>query len=344
MNRRQFLGQSTAAAVGLAAFGSGCATFLPRIDRPQVMTVLGPIPPERMGTTLPHEHVLVDFIGAAQTSRARYSAQEAFDVALPHLLRVKDLGCSTLVECTPAYLGRDPALLKRLAVASGLQIITNTGYYGAAGNRFLPAHARSETTEQLAYRWVREWREGIEGTGIRPGFIKIGVDAGRLSDLHRKLVRAAAFTHLATGLTIAAHTGDGVAALEELALLKEEGVAGEAFIWVHAQSEPKPELHAQAAASGAWVEFDGLSPESVNAHVKLLQTMKRQGFLQRVLLSHDAGWYHVGEPRGGDFRPFDTLFSQGRATLREASFTEEEVRQTVALNPAAAFAIRLRRS
>ena len=45
---------------------------------------------------------------------------------------------------------------------------------------------------------------------------KIGVDAGPLSDIDRKLVEAGALCHLATGLTLAIHTGNGVAALEIL--------------------------------------------------------------------------------------------------------------------------------
>ena len=102
------------------------------------MTVRGPIPPEEMGPTLPHEHVLVDFVGAREASRDRYDADEVYRVALPHLRRIREQGIRTLVECTPAYLGRDPALLRRLSEASGLHILTPTGYYGAGRGKYLP--------------------------------------------------------------------------------------------------------------------------------------------------------------------------------------------------------------
>ena len=91
--------------------------------------------------------------------------------------------------------------------------MTNTGYYGAADDKFVPAHAYVETAGQLADRFIAESRDGIEGTGIRPGFLKVGVDRGQLSSIDRKLVVAAARCHLTTGLTIAAHTGDATAAL-----------------------------------------------------------------------------------------------------------------------------------
>ena len=161
--------------------------------------------------------MLVDFIGADRVSPSRYDRDAAFARALPHLERIYTLGCRTLVECTPAYLGRDPELLRRLSRASKLHILTNTGYYGAANDKFLPPHAFTEDADQLAARWIREARDGIDGTGIIPAFMKIGVDAGPLSDVDRKLVRAAARTHRATGLPIYSHTGNGIAALAQVA-------------------------------------------------------------------------------------------------------------------------------
>ena len=265
------------------------------------MTVRGPIPPGEMGPTLPHEHVLVDFVGRqGRLPRPIRRRRGLPDRAAPPE-RIRDQGIRTLVDCTPAYLGRDPALLRRLSEASGLNILTPTGYYGAGRGKFLPDHARAESADELASRWLREWREGIEGTGIRPGFIKLGADAGPLPEVHRKLVRAAARTHLASGLTIAAHSGDGVAALEALEILRKEGLDGPAFIWVHANAEADRRLHARAAEAGAWVEFDGIGPKEVGRHVDLVRSMKEAGQLGRVLLSHDAGWYHVGEPGGGEY-------------------------------------------
>jgi len=338
MIRRDFL-QTTAT---LAVIGAGRQVRCAGSIAHEVLTVGGPVAADRLAVTLPHEHVLVDFIGADKVSRERYEPNEVFEVVLPHLKRASELGCRTLVECTPAYLGRDPSLLKRLSEASGLQIVTNTGYYGAGRGKFLPAHALTETSEQLAARWIEEWRNGIEGTGVRPGFVKIGVDAGPLSTMGRKLVQAAARTHRATGLTIASHTGDGTAALEELALLSEEGLDTSAFIWVHAQNESNSAVHARAAQRGAWLSFDGVSPRTIERHVGAVRAMKERGMLARVLISHDAGWYHVGEPRGGTFRPFETLFTQFIPALQGAGVSDAEIGQMTIINPREAFAIRVR--
>lgn len=342
LSRREWL------AGTLALLSGGCAAARTKDRAPAVAraegrieTVTGSIAADRLGLTLMHEHVLVDFIGASQVSPSRYEADAVFSAVLPHLQQARRLGCETLVECTPAYLGRDPALLKRLSEASGVHILTNTGYYGAAKDKHLPPHAFEETAEQLAARWVRERERGIDDTGIKPAFMKIGVDEAPLSAIDGKLVRAAALTHRETGLPIASHTGTGAAAFEELDLLDGAGVRLSAFIWVHAQAERDETFHARAARRGAWVEFDGIAQSSVARHVALVGHMKAQGLLGHVLVSHDAGWYRVGEPGGGQFRPYDTLFTAFVPALKASGFADAEVHQLLVENPRRALGIEL---
>jgi phosphotriesterase-related protein len=217
-----------------------------------IMTVNGPVSSREMGVSLIHEHILVDFIGADSTTDRRWNKGKVIERAMPFLKQIKDLGCQTLVECTPEFLGRDPLLLKSLSGSTGLNILTNTGYYGAVNNKYIPQYAFTESADQLAARWILEWDNGIDGTGIKPGFIKIGVASGNLSDMHKKLVTAAARTHLKTGLTIASHTGPAIPAFEQLEILKNEGVNPDAFIWVHAQAEKDMSNHIKAARTGAW--------------------------------------------------------------------------------------------
>lgn len=336
MIRREFL-QSIVGACCAPLRGT-CAISVPA-ESGSIVTVRGPIPVQDLGMTLMHEHVMVDFIGAAQVRKDRYDPDEVFRVVLPHLTRIRSLGCRTLVECTPAYLGRDPVLLTRLSGASGLRLITNTGYYGAAGGKYLPAEAFEAPASQLAGKWVEEFEKGIEGTDVRPGFIKIGVNKGPLSAVDAKLAHAAALTHKATGLTIASHTGDGPAALEQIDILAAEGVAPSAFIWVHAQNARDPEIHVKAAQRGAWVEFEGSTESGVEARAKDVKALIDRGFINRTLISLDAGWYRVGEPDGGDFRSYDFFFAGFVPALQKAGITEEQLRQLTVDNPREALTI-----
>jgi phosphotriesterase-related protein len=170
------------------------------------MTVGGPIPAESFGMALPHEHVMVDFAGADQTGKHRYDPEDVFRVMLPYLQEAREQSWTGFVDCTPAYIGRDPEVLGRLSEAAGLHILTNTGYYKEP---YLPSHAFTDSVDALADRWVREYEEGIEGTPIRPGFIKIAVNSGPLVPIQQKIVRAAARAHRRTGLTVASHTEAG---------------------------------------------------------------------------------------------------------------------------------------
>ncbi len=300
-----------------------------------IQTVRGPVAPADLGPTLVHEHVLVDFGGVA--SQARYDEEEVFRVARPHLDELKQRGCRTLVECTPAYLGRNPLLLRRLSEATGLHILTNTGYYGAANDIAIPKHAYDETAAQIAARWTAEARGGIAGTGIRPGFVKVGVDPGPLSAIDRKLVEAAALCHLDTGLTLAIHTGDGEAALGILEALRAKGVSPEAWIWVHASNVRERALLTSIADQGAWVELDKLSPETLAETVETVVDLRGGKRLDRVLVSQDAGWYHVGEPGGGAYRGYAFLFDTFVPALRARGFTDADVRTLLVDNPARAF-------
>jgi len=314
MHRRHALKTLALTAAGL---GLG-ATSRPSEEAPvPVQTATGPVPPDDLGVVLSHEHVMVDFIGADRVSRDRYDPDEVFGAALPHLRQVRDLGCRTLVECTPMFLGRDPALLRRLSEASGLLLVTNTGMYKAP---YLPAYALEQSAEDLAAAWIAEAKDGIDGTGIRPGLIKIAVNPdAELVPIQKKIVRAAALTHLQTGLPIAAHTGSGPG-LEVLDVLKTEGVAPGVFIWVHAQSNPDQSKCLEAARRGAWLSYDGFpatrgdEPPKIELHVRAALDA---GLSDRLLISHDAGWYHVGEAGGGTFRPYDAIFTHFLPALKK---------------------------
>jgi phosphotriesterase-related protein len=264
--------------------------------------------------TLVHEHILVDFIGADAITPGRYDAADVVRVAKPKLEAIYALGCRRFLECTPNYIGRDPALIRRLADDTGLDIWTNTGLYAAANYKFVPAFARTESAEQLAARWIAEYERGIDG--VKPRFIKIGVNKGPLGDLDRKFVEAAALCSRETGLTIAAHTGDGSAALEELEIVAAR-VPAQRFVWVHAQNELDHEVHAKVAKAGAWVEFDGINAKSANWHRQCVTAMERRGLLGQTLISQDSGWYSPGEPDGGNYRGYDFIYRDFLPSLPE---------------------------
>ncbi len=340
--RRKFLKQS---GVASAAILSGCVVGRQGSHSRSnvVQTVLGPVPAKDLGFTLCHEHVMCDFIGAEQTGRHRWKVDEVVQTILPHLRQLKLRGVTGFVDCTPAYIGRDPRVLKALASETGMHILTNTGYYGGAGDKFVPKHAYTETAAQLSDRWVREWEQGIEDTKVRPGFIKTGVDEAQgtpphLSEIDAKLIRSSALASRRTGLPVTCHTGGGPAGLAATQLFIEQGADPEKFIVAHSDGHGI-EFNKRIASLGAWVSFDAVSRKPVEEHLKLVTAMMEQ-HSSRLLLSHDNGWYWVGQAKGGEVRDYNYIADVFLPALRKSGASEALITQLTIGNPARAFGLR----
>lgn len=316
-----------------------------------IMTVNGREHPGKMGMTLTHEHILVDFIGADSTGYFRWNRDSVVKKAIPFLLDARNHGVRTLIDCTPAYLGRDPVVLKELSRKTGISIITNTGYYGFDNNKYIPASFYTSEPKALADSWISEFENGIDGTGIKPGFIKIAVDRNdTLSADHKKIVTAAGLTHLGTGLVIASHTGPDKPAFEQIAILGRMGVDPSAFIWVHAQGGTI-EGNIKAAKLGAWISLDNVSNRqdlkpgdkfSIQWYADRILELKRNGLLGKILLSHDSGWYDPSKPGGGNFKGYNDIFDFLIPALKAGGMTENDIFQILTENPAEAFSIRIR--
>ena len=355
MDRKEFIRRSAIGLTGLilakqtAAWARGIESYDGKI-----MTVTGPIDPDDLGHCLTHEHLFSKF-GGPPTVNPQYDTEQIFAVVLPYLAYIKKLGIDAIVDSTCCYFGRDPKLLQELSTKSGLYILTNTGYYGAARDRYVPKSAYSMSPEQIAQIWIHEYEDGIDQTHIKPGYIKTAVDEGPLSDIDRKLVKSACITHLHTGLTIAVHTGGNIeAAKEQLSILKAYGVGTDAWIWIHAQDATDTGMLLDAAGRGAWISFDGLGimhydPEkktyvgsnTLLNHFKLVKLFKEHGYLNRVLLSHDGDSYPLTPD---DKRPYDTLIEDFIPMLFAAGFSMDEVDTMTRKNPAKALTINVRRA
>ncbi len=340
MNRRFFIKTSALLSAGVHLPTSARTS---ESDVGKIMTVDGPIAPDQLGTCLTHEHLMSTF-GDDARSEPGYDEAALLNQVVPYLKHVKQLGAQSVADCTGAYFGRDVRLLQQLAQRSGVQIITNTGYYGAANDRYVPEHACQESAETIAQRWITEFKQGIDGTDVRPGFIKIALDSGPVSDIDAKLLWAAALTHTATGLTIACHTGNNPAgAKTALTILKEEGVAPAAWIWTHANKVERTEDLLFAARSGAWISLDGVRTPDPTAselgvferHLRYLKELKAHDLLSRVLLSHDGNSF----PRGGAIRPYEAIFTALLPRLAQEGFSPSDIRQLMVDNPARAFTI-----
>jgi len=115
------------------------------------------IAPDRFGSALSHEHVLVDFVGADRVSPARYDANEAYDVALPYLRAARGLGCRGLVG-VHARLSRPRSPSARApGLGCGPPHRHEHGVLRAAKHQYVPG--------MLTTRARISWRTGGSGNG-----------------------------------------------------------------------------------------------------------------------------------------------------------------------------------
>jgi phosphotriesterase-related protein len=311
----------------------------PALGQETIPTVNGTIQIERLGLTLTHEHIMSNF-GKDQNETSEYNEDVLFKQVVPYLKKLKSLGVNSIFDCTTAYFGRRVDLLKKIGDSTGIQLITNTGFYGAANDRYIPPFAFDANATEISKIWVEEFRKGIDGTNIRPGFIKLAFDEGPPSEIDTKLFVAGILTHLKTGLTLAVHTGDNPEAVDQqLRLLRKYKVSPRAWVWVHAHKVTDVDRLLKTAAQRAWISLDGANTSNVGKFVDIIKRFKSRNLLHRILLSHDGN----GFPRGGEIRQFETIPKELIPALLAHGFTEKEIDQIMVQNPKNAFRIAVKK-
>ncbi|WP_175455374.1 phosphotriesterase family protein [Pricia antarctica] len=307
----------------------------------QINTVKGPIDISELGVSLTHEHIMSNY-GKEINKTSNYDSVQLFNQVIPYLKNLKSLGVNSIFDCTTEYFGRRVDLLKRISEATDIQIITNTGFYGAADDRYIPEFAYGASAKAISDLWIDEFKNGIQGTDIKPGFIKLAFDDGKPpSDIDKKLFEAGILTHLNTGLTLAVHTGSNREALEsQMQLLKDNDIHPSAWIWTHANKFKDDIVLLDLAAKGAWISLDGVNQSNISEYIRRLNLFKQKKLLHKILLSHDGNGFPSGDP----IRGFEVIFKGLIPEMLTNGFTEDDIHQILVRNPKEAFQMRIRKN
>jgi phosphotriesterase-related protein len=324
----------------------GCWALKAFQQGPYVMTVNGRMPVAALGKTLVHEHIITNFNGTDQAVEALSNPQQAIDSVLPWLRKLRMKGYSTLVECTPSYLGKNADLLHRLSELSGLAIITNTGYYAAVDKKYLPGKVDTLDAETLADIWEEEWIGGIGGSNIRPGFIKLGVGSGALDSAEEKIVTAGFLLSNRTGLPVYVHTGGDQSIISQYRLAERIDFDLNRLVWVHAQNGSDSTRIAMAE-KGVWVSLDGVNENQLEEYIGMIGTLRDSGNLKRLLISHDDGWsvddtgtdLNLALFNNGNSDPYTTIETLLIPRLREIGYSDLEINLLLVQNPSKALGL-----
>jgi 5-phospho-D-xylono-1,4-lactonase len=258
-----------------------------------VRTTAGDIEPASLGRVDYHEHLFQVsplLPGDELTDEAASTAEAA-------LLRAS--GFDAMVDATPTGLGRRPDALVRAARASDLRVVASTGahreeHYGD-GHWLV-----SLDVGDLAGRFRGDLVDGMPvsdgpAVGARvespAGVVKLGIGYWRITPFEHRVAEAAAQAHIATGAPVMVHTEHATAAHEVLDLLDGLGVPPSRVALAHVDRNPDPGLHAELAARGAFLGYDGpararSAPDSVV--LGCLHDVASAGHADAVLLGGDV--------------------------------------------------------
>jgi phosphotriesterase-related protein len=301
---------------------------------PTVHTALGPIDSERLGFTLSHEHVM-------NLTMMRYlphlfDRDDSLRRATRLLTLAKQGGVDSVIDLTTPDLGREVDFIRAASEVSGMNVVVATGWW-----RVIPSLFWARDPDWIARFMFHEIEHGIDGSGVKPGVIKLAQDVehldenGRLIDRAERLVRAAARVCRETGVPISTHhwAPREVGRLQVEVFLEEKTPMHLVCIGHSADSTDDKYLE-DLLDTGCYLSMDrypgsGDRPDwkARNATVKRLVD---RGWAPRLMLGHDypPPPSYAGEPSPQDPEPVRYLFVKDVAVpaLLADGVTEAQVR------------------
>ena len=302
-----------------------------------IRTVSGDIAASELGVCYPHEHLLTGPPASAGDPDFTMDSEEA---AIVELGSFRAAGGRAIVEMSPRDYGRNPLGLRRVAQASGVHVLCTTGWHKA---KFSEEWVADRSVNDLADEMVRDIEEGIDGTGVHAGLIKGASSLHTITATEEKVLRAAARAQRETGVAISTHTEAGTMGLEQVALLRSEGVDSSRIVIGHIDRRMDLDYQRQLLTTGATIIYDQLSKEKYypdSLRVEFIRTLAAEGFAKQIMVSGDLArrsyWPSYGKWGGPGLTYILWRFIPW---LREAGVDEQVIDDILVQTPARVFGI-----
>lgn len=272
-----------------------------------VNTVSGPVSPDQLGRTLMHEHFLFGYCGfQGDATLGGFREGEYLDACLKAVEDARAYGIETIVDATTNECGRNVRFLKRVADLTGIQIICSTGYYFEAESSFAYWNFRkgfADVGQEIYEMMLAEVTQGIEGTGIKAGVIKLASSYQQITPMEEIFFKAAARVQRETGVVIITHTQRGTMGPQQADLLIANGADPGKIAIGHMCGNTDVSYHEEVLKRGVYVNLDrfGLQGElfrtpTDDERMDLIQALVDKGYGSRILLGHDSVNVNLGRP------------------------------------------------
>jgi len=298
-------------------------------------TTLGPKSKSELGMILPHEHVFVDLRTPDQPGYAEANTEDVVRLMAPEIERIKKLGVTALVECSTGGVGRRADIDLAVSLATDFPIVVPTGNYREP---WIPEWVRHASEQELEAWMLRELTDGIGETGFQAGWIKLSAGDDGMTALETKILRAAARAAAQTDAVIGSHTIKGRVVMDQLDVIEAEGYRADRFISIHTQEEKDFAYNVAVAERGAWIEYDHVGRGEDKEVAELVIKALEAGCGDRLLLSHDRGWFDPALPMGGTPKPYTHLSTVLLPELKRRGVDDGTLMRLTHDNPFEAFA------
>jgi phosphotriesterase-related protein len=271
-----------------------------------ISTLAGVVEPGALGFTLMHEHLFMLSVGLHHHWPHLIDRDDAVVELIAKVDRAKAAGVRTIVDMTTPNMGRDLAMLNRVAEATGVNIIAATGAHpheplplyllGVVGDR-----SDGIDPDRLADLFVHDIEVGMDGTAIKAGIIKTGTDPA-VDESNMRLLRAAARAQVRTGVPITTHThASNKVGLEQQEIFAAEGVDLSHVVIGHCGDSRDLDYLSTLADRGSYLGMDrfgyqypGREAVPTTERIKVIAELCRRGYAERMVLSSDSvSWSDV---------------------------------------------------
>ena len=312
-----------------------------------VHTFRGPVDPGELGLTLIHEHIFVRNPELeVNLPDGEWVPSERVESAVKGLTQLHDLGVRTVVDLTVPGLGRDVRLVAEVAERVPIHLVATTGWYTP---NVLPTYFQFhgpgrpiDGPDPLIELFVRDITQGIGGTRVRAGMLKVMTDADGITHDVARVMTAAAVAHRETGVAISTHSHPASRnGLVQQAFLTERGVPPDRIIIGHSGDSEDLDYLRELMNNGSTIGMDRFGMEQVlpdDRRVRTVLALLEQGYADRMVLSHDAAFYsHVTPPSwraaSAPRWRMDTIARHILPALRDAGAPQDAIDQLLVRNP-----------
>jgi len=296
-----------------------------------IRTVLGDIDPNEVGVILPHEH-LIAFPPVRVRPDLDYRLPSV-ENAIKEVSDYHDAGGSMICEMATHGYGRDVSALQEISRATGVHILSTTGFVFES---IYPNLAFNATEEELVELFVRDITQGMDGSDVKAGWVKCGSSYEKVTGTEKKVIRAAAKAALRTGVSITTHTSKGSMVFAQVELLTAEGLSPSRINIGHLDRYTlQPGYLFKLARTGVYFAFDNVgklkyAPDSLR--IEMLKMLIAEGFGKQILLSTDSGRQSYFKSYGG-WPGFAYVLNTFIPMMQAAGISEEDIHALTVTNP-----------